>query len=65
VEEVTGTWKSPFVDPKTGKSTLGNGRRFDHPGAMVLEYDGDHKITHVSIYWDQLTVDRQLGILPH
>jgi hypothetical protein len=31
----------------------------------VLEYDGDHKITHVSIYWDQLTVDRQLGILPH
>ena len=45
-------------------STPGNGRQFDHPGVMVLTYREDHKITHVSIYWDQLTVDRQLGITP-
>jgi hypothetical protein len=31
---------------------------------MVLRYNPGHKITHVSIYWDQLTVDRQLGITP-
>lgn len=64
VEQVTGTWSGPFVDPQTGKSTPGNGRRFDHPGAMVIQYDDRHKIKHVSIYWDQLTVDRQLGITP-
>lgn len=64
VEQVTGTWKGPFVDPATGKSTPGNGKRFDHPGAMVLLYNGYGKIRHVSIYWDQLTVDRQLGLLP-
>lgn len=64
VERVTGTWTGPFIDPQTKKSTPGNGRRFDHPGAMVLLYDGTHHIRHVSIYWDQLTVDRQLGIVP-
>jgi steroid delta-isomerase-like uncharacterized protein len=64
VEQVTGTWSGPFVDPATGKSTPGNNRKFDHPGAMLLQYTPDHKITHVSIYWDQLIVDRQLGITP-
>lgn len=64
VERVTGTWTGPFVNPKTGKATPGNGRRFDHPGAMVLLYDANGKIRHISIYWDQLTVDRQLGINP-
>jgi len=64
VEQVTGTWSGPFVDPATGASTPGNGKKFDHPGAMVLEYAPDHKIRHVSIYWDQLVVDRQLGIAP-
>jgi steroid delta-isomerase-like uncharacterized protein len=64
VERVTGSWTGPFVNPNTGKVTPGNGRRFDHPGAMVLEYDADAKIRHLSIYWDQLTVDRQLGIVP-
>jgi steroid delta-isomerase-like uncharacterized protein len=64
VEEVTGTWTGPFIDPATGKRTPGNGRHFDHPGAMVISYDSRGQISHVSIYWDQLTVDRQLGILP-
>jgi steroid delta-isomerase-like uncharacterized protein len=64
VEQVTGTWSGPFVDPNTGKVTPGNGRHFNHPGAMVLLYDSDGKIRHVSIYWDQLVVDRQLGITP-
>lgn len=64
VEQVTGTWSGPFIDPATGKSTPGNGRSFDHPGAMLIQYAPDHRITHVSIYWDQLTVDRQLGITP-
>jgi steroid delta-isomerase-like uncharacterized protein len=64
VEQVTGTWLGPFVDPQTGKSTPGNGKHFDHPGAMVIQYDDQHKIKHISIYWDQLTVDRQLGITP-
>jgi steroid delta-isomerase-like uncharacterized protein len=64
IEQVTGTWSGPFVDPATGVSTPGNGRHFDHPGVMVITYREDHKITHVSIYWDQLTVDRQLGITP-
>jgi len=64
IEQVTGTWSGPFIDPATGVSTPGNGRKFDHPGVMVLTYREDHKITHVSIYWDQLTVDRQLGITP-
>jgi steroid delta-isomerase-like uncharacterized protein len=64
VEQVTGTWSGPFVDPRTGASTPGNGKRFDHPGAMVLEYAPDHRIRHCSIYWDQLIVDHQLGIVP-
>jgi steroid delta-isomerase-like uncharacterized protein len=64
VEQVTGTWSGPFVDPATGKSTPGNGRTFNHPGAMVIEYDAAHKIKHLSIIWDQLLVDRQLGITP-
>lgn len=65
VEQVTGTWSGPFIDPASGTRTPGNGRSFNHPGAMVLTYDAAHKIRHVSIYWDQLTVDRQLGIVPH
>jgi len=64
VERVTGTWSGVYVDPATGRSTPGNGRTFDHPGAMVIHYAPDHRITHVSIYWDQLTVDRQLGLVP-
>jgi steroid delta-isomerase-like uncharacterized protein len=64
IEQVSGTWTGPFVDPATGVTTPGNGRRFDHPGVMVLRYAPDHRISHVSIYWDQLTVDRQLGITP-
>ncbi|WP_158545052.1 ester cyclase [Dyella monticola] len=64
IERVTGTWSGPFIDPSTGKVTPGNGRTFDHPGVMVIQYGPDHKITHVAIYWDQLTVDRQLGIAP-
>jgi steroid delta-isomerase-like uncharacterized protein len=64
VERVTGTWTGPFVNPNTGKATPGNGRHFDHPGAMVLLYDANGKIRHISIYWDQLTVDQQLGIVP-
>jgi steroid delta-isomerase-like uncharacterized protein len=64
VERVTGTWSGPFVDPSTGMSTPGNRRQFDHPGAMVIRFDVNHRITHVSIYWDQLIVDRQLGIVP-
>jgi steroid delta-isomerase-like uncharacterized protein len=64
VEQVTGTWLGPFIDPRTGKSTPPNGKHFDHPGVMLLTYGKDHKISHVSIYWDQLTVDKQLGIAP-
>ena len=64
IEQVTGTWSGTYVDPATGASTPGNGRKFDHPGAMVLDYAPDHRIKHVAIYWDQLTVDRQLGITP-
>jgi steroid delta-isomerase-like uncharacterized protein len=63
VEQVTGTWSGPYTDPASGKTTPGNGRHFDHPGAMVLHYDDSGKIDHVSIYWDQLTVERQLGLL--
>jgi steroid delta-isomerase-like uncharacterized protein len=64
VEQVTGTWSGPFVNPADGVSTPGNGRKFDHPGVMVIEYAPDHRIRHVTIYWDQLIVDRQLGIAP-
>jgi steroid delta-isomerase-like uncharacterized protein len=64
VERVTGTWSGPYTDPATGTTTPGNGRKFDHPGAMVLTYRPDHRISRVDIYWDQLTVERQLGIAP-
>jgi steroid delta-isomerase-like uncharacterized protein len=64
VEQVTGTWSGPFVNPATGESTPGNNRTFNHPGVMVIHYERNHKIDHVSIYWDQLTVDHQLGITP-
>ena len=63
-ERVTGTWRGPFVDPATGKSTPGNGRAFDHLGVMYIVYNPDHKIREVRIYWDRLTVDQQLGIKP-
>jgi steroid delta-isomerase-like uncharacterized protein len=64
VERVTGTWSGPYTDPATGATTPGNGRKFDHPGAMVLTFRPDHRISRVDIYWDQLTVERQLGIAP-
>lgn len=64
IEQVTGTWSGPFIDPNTGAVTPGNGRRFDHPGAMVIEYAPDHRVRRLSIYWDRLLVDRQLGITP-
>jgi steroid delta-isomerase-like uncharacterized protein len=64
VERVTGTWSGPYIDPATKTVTPGNGRSFDHPGAMLLTYRPDHKISEVRIFWDQLMVDRQLGILP-
>jgi predicted ester cyclase len=64
VEQVTGTWSGPFTDPATRATTPGNGRKFDHPGVMVLTYRPDHKITRVDIYWDRLVVDQQLGIKP-
>jgi steroid delta-isomerase-like uncharacterized protein len=64
VEQVTGTWRGPFVDPASGKSTPRNGRHFDHPGVMVIDYAPDHRIEHLAIYWDQLIVDHQLGITP-
>lgn len=64
VERVTGTWSGPYTDPATQTVTPGNGRTFDHPGAMLLTYRPDHKISEVRIFWDQLIVARQLGILP-
>jgi steroid delta-isomerase-like uncharacterized protein len=64
VERVTGTWSGPYTDPATGETIPGNGRKFDHPGAMVLTYRADHKISRVDIYWDQLMVARQLGLIP-
>ncbi len=64
IERVTGTWLGPYTDPVTGKTTQGNGRKFDHPGAMVLRYQPDHRISEVKIFWDQLMVERQLGKLP-
>ena len=62
VEEVTGTWLGALTDPATGKTTAGNGRRFDHPGVMLIKYGPDHKIRSVDIYWDRLVVNQQLGI---
>jgi steroid delta-isomerase-like uncharacterized protein len=64
VERVTGTWSGPYTDPVTKVVTPGNGRTFDHPGAMLLTYRANHTISEVHIFWDQLMVDRQLGILP-
>jgi steroid delta-isomerase-like uncharacterized protein len=64
VEQVTGTWSGPFTDPATGATTQGNGRKFDHPGVMVLTYRSDHRISNLDIYWDRLVVDQQLGITP-
>ena len=64
VERVTGTWSGPYTDPVTKTVISGNGRKFDHPGAMLLTYRPDHKISEVHIFWDQLMVDKQLGILP-
>jgi steroid delta-isomerase-like uncharacterized protein len=64
IEQVTGTWFGPFTDPATGATTDGNGRKFDHPGVMVITYRPDHKITNLDIYWDRLVVDQQLGIRP-
>ncbi|TPK78117.1 ester cyclase [Mesorhizobium sp. B2-4-17] len=65
VEQVTGTWSGPYTDPATGKTTPGNNRKFDHAGVMRLKYAPDHRIQEVTIYWDRLTVDQQLGIAPN
>jgi steroid delta-isomerase-like uncharacterized protein len=62
VEQVTGTWLGALTDPATGKTTAGNGRRFDHPGVMLIKYGPDHKIRSVDIFWDRLMVNQQLGI---
>jgi steroid delta-isomerase-like uncharacterized protein len=64
IERVTGTWSGPFVDPASGRTTAGNGRKFNHPGVMVLKYGTDHKIRGVDIYWDRLIVNQQLGVSP-
>ncbi len=62
IERVTGTWTGPFVDPASGKTTPGNGRKFDHPGVMVLKYGADRRIQSVDIYWDRVIVNQQLGV---
>lgn len=62
IERVTGTWLGGFTDPATGKTTAGNGRKFDHPGVMVIKYGPDHRIRSVDIYWDRLVVNQQLGL---
>jgi SnoaL-like polyketide cyclase len=64
IERVTGTWSGPYTDLATRMTTPGNGRKFDHPGVMVLTYQSDHRISGVDIYWDRLTVDQQLGVKP-
>lgn len=64
IERVTGTWRGPYTDPATGKTAPGNGRKFDHPGIMVLTYDPTHRIKQVDIYWDRLLVNQQLGASP-
>jgi steroid delta-isomerase-like uncharacterized protein len=64
IERVTGHWLGTYTDPATGKTTQPNGNAFDHPGAMYIVYDTDHKIKLLRIFWDQLTVDKQLGVAP-
>lgn len=54
----------PYTDPSSGQTVQGNGRKFDHPGVMLLAYTADHKISKVDIYWDRLTVDQQLDVKP-
>jgi hypothetical protein len=51
-------------DPATGKTTLPNGRAFDHPGAMYIVYGPDHTIKKLSIFWDTLVVDKHIGVAP-
>jgi hypothetical protein len=65
IERVTGHWRGVYTDPTTGKTAQPNGKAFDHPGAMYIVYDARHEIKRLRIFWDQLTVDRQLGIPPH
>lgn len=64
IERVTGHWRGPYTDPKTGKTMQPNGRAFDHPGAMYMVYGPDGKITLLRIFWDTLVVDKQLGVTP-
>jgi len=64
IERVTGHWRGPYTDPKTGKTNRPNGRAFDHPGAMYMVYDGNGKIKRLRIFWDTLVVDKQLGVTP-
>jgi steroid delta-isomerase-like uncharacterized protein len=64
IERVTGHWRGPYTNPATGKTTMPNGRAFDHPGAMYIVYGPDHRITKLSIFWDTLVVDKQLGVTP-
>jgi hypothetical protein len=49
IERVTGTCSGPFIDPATGVSTPGNGRKFDHPGVIVIIYGPDQKVTKIEI----------------
>ena len=64
IERVTGHWRGPYTNPATGKTTRPNGRAFDHPGAMYIIYGPDHTIKKLSIFWDTLVVDKQLGVAP-
>ncbi len=64
IERVTGHWRGAYTDPKTGKTMQPNGKAFDHPGAMYLEYDAKGKIKLLRIFWDTLVVDKQLGVKP-
>jgi steroid delta-isomerase-like uncharacterized protein len=64
IERVTGHWRGPYTNPATGKTAQPNGRAFDHPGAMYIVYKPNHRIKRLRIFWDTLTVDRQLGVKP-
>jgi hypothetical protein len=57
-------WRGPYTNPATGQTAQPNGRGFDHPGAMYIVYGPNHLIKRLRIFWDTLTVDRQLGVKP-
>jgi hypothetical protein len=47
VEQVTGTWSGPFVDPATGKATPGNGRAFGGDAHNLHAGPQDHPRVHL------------------